>query len=192
MSEHVFRPGGVQMDKDKLDFEHLVQPHLNTAFRTAFLLIHDYHLAQDAVQEALWEAYQSLYRFDVRKGTSFRAWFMKIVTHRALNLIRRKKSTTELNADFMGTGPSPLESILQQETEQQVWRAIQTMKPVHRSTVILYYYGDFSIAEIAKMLGVFEGTVKSRLHKARKLIGEKMKVEEAALGDVEMGVIAND
>lgn len=180
------------MDKDKLDFEHLVQPHLNTAFRTAFLLIHDYHLAQDAVQEALWEAYQSLYRFDVRKGTSFRAWFMKIVTHRALNLIRRKKSTTELNADFMGTGPSPLESILQQETEQQVWRAIQTMKPVHRSTVILYYYGDFSIAEIAKMLGVFEGTVKSRLHKARKLIGEKMKVEEAALGDVEMGVIAND
>ncbi|XOS91418.1 RNA polymerase sigma factor [Brevibacillus laterosporus] len=72
-------------------FEALVQPHLTTAFRVAFLIVHDYHLAQDAVQEALWEAYQSLYRYDERKGTSFRAWFMKIVTHRALNLVRRKK-----------------------------------------------------------------------------------------------------
>jgi len=90
------------------DFEQLVQPHLGTAFRTAFLLIQDYHLAQDAVQEALWEAYQSLYRFDERKGTSFRAWFMKIVTHRALNLVRRKKPTTEISPDTVECGPSPL------------------------------------------------------------------------------------
>ena len=174
------------------DFEQLVQPHLGTAFRTAFLLIQDYHLAQDAVQEALWEAYQSLYRFDERKGTSFRAWFMKIVTHRALNLVRRKKPTTEINPDSMGGAPSPLESVLQQETEQQIWRAIQTMKPVHRSAVVLYYYGDFSIAEIAKMLGVFEGTVKSRLHKARQQIGERMNEEQEVRGSAEMGVIAND
>ncbi|GED69544.1 hypothetical protein BRE01_32460 [Brevibacillus reuszeri] len=174
------------------DFEQLVQPHLGTAFRTAFLLIHDYHLAQDAVQEALWEAYQSLHRFDERKGTSFRAWFMKIVTHRALNLVRRKKPTTEITPDSIGDAQSPLESVLQQETEQQIWRVIQTMKPVHRSTVVLYYYGDFNIAEIAKMLGVFEGTVKSRLHKARKLIGEKLNEGQALRGNAEMGVIAND
>lgn len=180
------------MKKAELDFEKLVQPHLTIAFRTAFLLIHDYHLAQDAVQEALWEAYQYLYRFDERKGTSFRAWFMKIVTYRTLNLARKKKTTTEVDANVMGTGPSPLENIIQQETGQQIWRAIQTMKPVHRSTVVLFYYGDFSIAEIAKMLGVFEGTVKSRLHKARKLIGEKMKEEQSAQGNAEMGVIAND
>ncbi|TPG70198.1 RNA polymerase sigma factor [Brevibacillus laterosporus] len=172
-------------------FEALVQPHLTTAFRVAFLIVHDYHLAQDAVQEALWEAYQSLYRYDERKGTSFRAWFMKIVTHRALNLVRRKKKTEEY-ADSIDPDQNPLESILQKEKEQQIWRAIQTMKPKHRSAVVLYYYEEFSIAEIAKILGVFEGTVKSRLHKARKLIAEKIQAEKETQVITEMGVIMHD
>ncbi|MED1665178.1 RNA polymerase sigma factor [Brevibacillus laterosporus] len=172
-------------------FEALVQPHLTTAFRVAFLIVHDYHLAQDAVQEALWEAYQSLYRYDERKGTSFRAWFMKIVTHRALNMVRRKKKTEEY-ADSIDPDQNPLESILQKEKEQQIWRAIQSMTPKHRSAVILYYYEEFSIAEIAKILGVFEGTVKSRLHKARKLIAEKIQVEKETQVITEMGVIMHD
>ncbi|ATO49336.1 RNA polymerase sigma factor [Brevibacillus laterosporus] len=172
-------------------FEALVQPHLTTAFRVAFLIVHDYHLAQDAVQEALWEAYQSLYRYDERKGTSFRAWFMKIVTHRALNLVRRKKKTEEY-ADSIDPDQNPLESILQKEKEQQIWRAIQTMTPKHRSAVVLYYYEEFSIAEIAKILGVFEGTVKSRLHKARKLIAEKIQAEKETQVINEMGVIMHD
>ncbi|MFB0831279.1 RNA polymerase sigma factor [Brevibacillus laterosporus] len=172
-------------------FEALVQPHLPTAFRVAFLIVHDYHFAQDAVQEALWEAYQSLYRYDERKGTSFRAWFMKIVTHRALNMVRRKKKTEEY-ADSIDPDQNPLESILQKEQEQQIWRAIQSMTPKHRSAVILYYYEQFSVAEIAKILGVFEGTVKSRLHKARKLIAEKIQAEKETQVMTEIGVIMHD
>ena len=174
-----------------VDFETLVQSHLTSAFRVAFLIVHDYHLAQDAVQEALWEAYQSLYRYDTRKGTSFRAWFMKIVTHRALNMVRRKKKTEEY-MDSIDLGQNPLESIIQKEKEQQIWRAIQMMTPKHRSVVILYYYEEFSIAEIAKILGVFEGTVKSRLHKARKLIAEKIQVKKETHVISEMGAIMHD
>ncbi|WP_028546828.1 RNA polymerase sigma factor [Paenibacillus taiwanensis] len=174
-----------------IDFETLVQPHLTSAFRVAFLIVHDYHLAQDAVQEALWEAYQSLYRFDKQKGSSFRAWFIKIVTHRALNMVRRKKKT-EPYMDSIDPGQNPLESILQKEKEQQIWRAIQMMTPKHRSAVILYYYEEFSIAEIAKILGVFEGTVKSRLHKARKLIAEKMQGKKETQIFTELGVNMHD
>lgn len=174
-----------------VNFETLVQPHLTSAFRVAFLIVHDYHLAQDAVQEALWEAYQSLNRYDERKGSSFRAWFMKIVTHRALNVVRRKKKTEEY-MDSIDPGQNPLESILQREKEQQIWRAIQLMTPKHRSAVILYYYEEFSIAEIAKILGVFEGTVKSRLHKARKLIAENIQVKQEKQVITEMGVIMHD
>jgi len=174
-----------------VDFEALVQPHLTSAFRVAFLIVHDYHLAQDAVQEALWEAYKSLYRYDKRKGTSFRAWFIKIVTHRALNMVRRKKNTEEY-LDSIDPGQNPLESILQKEKEQQIWRAIQMMTLKHRSVVILYYYEEFSIAEIAKILGVLEGTVKSRLHKARNLIAEKIQVNKETQVFTEMGVNMHD
>ncbi|WP_152392958.1 RNA polymerase sigma factor [Paenibacillus guangzhouensis] len=177
----------IPKEGEPVDFETLVQPHLTSAFRVAYLIVHDYHLAQDAVQEALWEAYQSLHRYDQRKGTSFRAWFIKIVTHRALNMVRRKKKTEEY-MDSIDPGQTPLESILQKEQEQQIWRVIQMMTPKHRSAVILYYYEEFSIAEIAKILGVFEGTVKSRLHKARKLIAEKMQVKKETQVFTEMGV----
>ncbi|XOS91419.1 RNA polymerase sigma factor [Brevibacillus laterosporus] len=85
-----------------------------------------------------------------------------------------------------------MESILQKEKEQQIWRAIQTMKPKHRSAVVLYYYEGFSISEIAKILGVFEGTVKSRLHKARKLIAVKIQAEKETQEITEMGVIMHD
>lgn len=181
----------IPKEGDSVDFETLVQPHLTSAFRVAFLIVHDYHLAEDAVQEALWEAYRSLYRYDKRKGASFRAWFIKIVTHRALNMVRRKKKTEEY-VDSIDPGQNPLESILQKEKEQQIWRAIQLMAPKHRSAVILYYYEEFSIAEIAKILGVFEGTVKSRLHKARKLIAEQIQVKNETQVFTEMGVFMNE
>ncbi|MDK8182573.1 RNA polymerase sigma factor [Paenibacillus sp. UMB4589-SE434] len=176
---------------DPVDFETLVQPHLTSAFRVAYLIVHDYHLAQDAVQEALLEAYKSLNRYDKRKGTSFRAWFIKIVTHRALNMVRRKKKTEEY-MDSIDPGQNPLETILQKEKEQQIWRAIQLMTPKHRSAVILYYYEEFSIAEIAKILGVFEGTVKSRLHKARKIIAEQIQVRNEKQVFTELGVIMHE
>ncbi|MDF9410377.1 RNA polymerase sigma factor [Brevibacillus laterosporus] len=189
MEENHYSP--ITGEGGPVGFEALVQPHLPTAFRVAFLIVHDYHFAQDAVQEALWEAYQSLYRYDERKGTSFRAWFMKIVTHRALNMVRRKKKT-EAYADSIDPDQNPLESILQKEQEQQIWRAIQSMTPKYRSAVILYYYEEFSVAEIAKILGVFEGTVKSRLHKARKLIAEKIQAEKETQVMTEIGVIMHD
>ncbi|AUM67180.1 RNA polymerase sigma factor [Brevibacillus laterosporus] len=189
MEENHYSP--ITGEGGPVGFEALVQPHLPTAFRVAFLIVHDYHFAQDAVQEALWEAYQSLYRYDERKGTSFRAWFMKIVTHRALNMVRRKKKT-EAYADSIDPDQNPLESILQKEQEQQIWRAIQSMTPKHRSAVILFYYEEFSVAEIAKILGVFEGTVKSRLHKARKLIAEKIQAEKETQVMTEIGVIMHD
>lgn len=66
------------------------------------------------------------------------------------------------------------------------------MTPKHRSAVVLYYYEEFSIAEIAKILGVFEGTVKSRLHRARKLIVEKIQVEKETQVLTEMGVSMHD
>ena len=106
-------------------------------------------------------------------------------------MVRRKKNTEEY-LDSIDPGQNPLESILQKEKEQQIWRAIQMMTLKHRSVVILYYYEEFSIAEIAKILGVFEGTVKSRLHKARNLIAEKIQVNKETQVFTEMGVNMHD
>ncbi|WP_426984045.1 RNA polymerase sigma factor [Brevibacillus borstelensis] len=176
---------------DSAGFEELVRPHLAMAYRTALLIIHDRQLAQDAVQEALFEVYQSLDRFDPDRGVSFRTWFAKIVTHRALNAVRRHKPVSEYQ-ERADESTNPLNSVIEREEQQQIWKAICEMKVKHRTVVILYYYGDFSVAEIAEMLGVFEGTVKSRLHHARKLIAAKLQGRDDAPHLSKIGVSANE
>lgn len=180
--------------KEKIDsasFEQLVRPHLAMAYRTACLIIRDRQLAQDAVQEALVEVYQSLERFDPERGRSFRAWFAKIVTHRALNAVRRFKPVDEFQ-EWPDQSTNPLDSVIEREEQQQIWKVICGMKVNHRTVVILFYYGDFSVAEISEMLGVFQGTVKSRLHHARKLIAAELRRQDETLEMMKIGVSAND
>ncbi|MGE7272745.1 RNA polymerase sigma factor [Brevibacillus panacihumi] len=176
---------------DSASFEQLVRPHLAMAYRTACLIIRDRQLAQDAVQEALVEVYQSLERFDPERGRSFRAWFAKIVTHRALNAVRRFKPVDEYQ-EWPDESTNPLDSVIEREEQQQIWKAICGMKVKHRAVVILFYYGDFSVAEIAEMLGVFQGTVKSRLHHARKQIAAELRGQDETPDLLKIGVSAND
>ncbi|WP_064200294.1 RNA polymerase sigma factor [Brevibacillus brevis] len=155
-------------------FEQLVKPYLAMAYRTAYLIIHDKHLAQDAVQEGLIEAYQHIDRLDKKRGMAFRNWLYRIITFRALNLVRKQKPVVEYEEMIPEEATTPLDNVIQREEQRQIWQAIRSMKAEHRAVIILYYYEGFSVSEIAKITGSFEGTVKSRMHKARKLIAQQL------------------
>jgi RNA polymerase sigma-70 factor (ECF subfamily) len=64
--------------------------------------------------------------------------------------------------------PSALEELVEAETKSLIKQEIEKLDIKHRTVVVLYYYNELSIAEIAKIVGCFEGTVKSRLANARK------------------------
>lgn len=68
----------------------------------------------------------------------------------------------------------PLEQILKAEMSSELWKAVNRLGMKHRTVVLLYYYNDLSTKEIAAMTGTLEGTVKSRLHKARLLLREQL------------------
>ncbi len=144
------------------------------AYRTAVLIIHDRHAAQDAVQDALVEVFQNIRRFEPRKSASFATWFYRIVVHRALNAARRRRNFFEFK-DTMSSEPTPSEIVMTREDKERVWAAIQAMKPEYRAVIVLHYFHDFSIEEISGILRVRQGTVKSRLHKARKLIASRLR-----------------
>lgn len=172
-------------------FGDLVKPYLPKAYRTAFLIVNDRHLAQDAVQEALVEAYQSIHRFQEDRGIPFRAWFTKMITYRAINLIRKSKKVQAVASppeDEFG----PLDQMVEQEKNQRIWKAIRKLKEKQRVVILLYYFEGFSIAETAKILGVFEGTVKSRLHKARKEIEADLQDELQMWGIQQKEVVTGE
>jgi RNA polymerase sigma factor (sigma-70 family) len=156
-------------DGDMKAFDLLVQPHLVMAFRTSVLIIRDHHLAQDAVQNALIEAYQTLYRFIENQAFSFRPWFYKIVVFRSLNIVRQKRPVMDY-FERMDAIPSTIEMIVQNEEKQLLWQAIQSMNVEFRTVLILHYFEEFKIDVIAKILNIRQGTVKFRMHKARKML----------------------
>jgi RNA polymerase sigma factor (sigma-70 family) len=163
-------------DGDMIAFDLLMRPYLSMAYRTAFLIISDHHLAQDAVQNALIEVFQSLHRFNESKAFSFRSWFYKIVVFRSLNILRQKKPVMDYVERINGF-PSPIEIMVLNEEKLLLWSAIQSMKVEYRAVLILHYFEEFKIDDIAKILNIRQGTVKSRLHKSRKLLEKLLSSE---------------
>lgn len=72
----------------------------------------------------------------------------------------------------------PLEQILQTERSAELWKAVDHLDIKYRTVILLYYYNDFSTREIARITGTLEGTVKSRLYKARTLLRERLTAEQ--------------
>ena len=73
---------------------------------------------------------------------------------------------------------APLESVLRTEEREQLWDAVQGLEIRQRTAVVLYYYNQMSTKEIAKAMGCLEGTVKSRLHTARKNLKDRLNARE--------------
>ncbi len=86
-----------------------------------------------------------------------------------------KKSTEYIREDKKADGP--LESVLEAETAKEIQAAIIHLDIKYRTVVLLYYYNELSTREIAHITGTMEGTVKSRLHKARKLLKDLLKAD---------------
>jgi RNA polymerase sigma-70 factor (ECF subfamily) len=82
----------------------------------------------------------------------------------------------------------PLAAVLKAEVSSEIQSALQCLDLKYRTVVLLYYYNELSTKEIAKVTGTMEGTVKSRLFKARKLLKDLLKEESSADKEEERGV----
>jgi RNA polymerase sigma factor (sigma-70 family) len=151
---------------DETAFAELLSPYIKNARKTAYLLLHDYSLAEDAVQEAMLQTYNSMSRYDSKKSL-FKTWFNGIVVNCALKISRKKRFWLK-----MGEEPShhntPERKQLHDEESKYVYSCIKRLTFKLRTVIILHYYQELSIEEIAETLDINDGTVKSRLFNARK------------------------
>lgn len=147
-------------------FGALVRIHQKAALRVAFLVVRDRAEAEDVTQEALVKAYDALDGF--RIGSPLRPWLLRIVRNEALNRVRgRKRREFYARKLFVesvtgGAAPSPETIFLTGSTRVAVLAAMENL-PEKYSTVLYHrYLLDLSEAEVAKVLGMPKGTVKSR------------------------------
>jgi RNA polymerase sigma-70 factor (ECF subfamily) len=133
--------------------------------------------AADAVQDAFHAAWRRRRSYSQKRG-ELRAWFLKIVRNRCLDLIRRRKirGTEPVSLSEL-TSPqgSPEQHAQQRELVELVSAQLMQMPTEQREVILLRDYHDLSYAEIASVLGMASGTVMSRLHRARKELRRRME-----------------
>lgn len=150
-------------DGDRDAFRYLVEAYKHPLYGTAVLMTGNPALAEEHVQEALLNAWRGIRSF--RRGRPFKPWLMRILVNDVLSGQRRRA----LRTVPLDESPEPraasdeAEAITNRETLRQ---ALDQLTPEHREVVILRYFADLSVAEVARSTGVREGTVKSRLHRA--------------------------
>ena len=159
-------------------FHALLERHRQVLFGTAYLLTRDSHRAEDLVQEALIRIWRGLPT--LRSGGSFKAWVMRVLVNEAMSMHRKKRveQTQMDDALLMPEDGAEVENeVLREEERQALQRGLERLGEDHRQVVVLHYYAELSIPEIARTLGCREGTVKSRLHRALRHLGGVLKAD---------------
>jgi RNA polymerase sigma-70 factor, ECF subfamily len=160
-------------DEDRRElFGALTSVELTPAYNLADRILNDRGEAEDAVHEAVLRAWTG---FDKLKDqTLFRAWFTRIVVNICRDKLRRRKIVRfEPLGDIDPPAKDPFEHGLMREA---IGRAIDTLSAEQRVVVVLRFWNDLPVNDIARIVGIPAGTVKWRLHAAGKHL-------RAALGD---------
>ena len=147
---------------DRVAFDRLVEPHLGVALGAARLITGHEADAADAVQDALltsWRALESL-----RDPQLFAAWFRTIVIRSATRFVRRRGQVFELDLE----APGPSDSIEREVDRRLLARAFARLDSKDRVLLTLHHYWQLPVSESAQLLGLPEGTVRSRVHHALK------------------------
>jgi RNA polymerase sigma-70 factor (ECF subfamily) len=168
-------------------FRELVGRHLPRIRRLlAALLNGDAEDMADAEQEILAGLWTGIDRF--RFASSFRTWLYRFCRNRAIDLLRREgrhRRRGEAAARAAATAASvdpadPGEGLEREERRRRVREALATLSPDDRMLVVMKDVEDLGIAEIAATTGLPEGTVKSRLHRAREKLARRLGEGAAA------------
>ena len=165
---------------DSLAIERLVQTYQRDVYRLALSILDDADEADDATQEVFVAALRALDSF--RGESSLKTWLFRIAVNVCRNRMHREKGRGKLRQVlqnlFRRDTPHPESEAMQHETESALWRAVRALDDRHRIPVILRYYHDLPVAEIAETLGLPVGTVHSRLNHARDKLRTMLKENE--------------
>lgn len=183
------------LDGDEQAFEALVKRYRRELFNFLARFTGNSALAEDVFQEAFLQVHISAARFDMSRR--LKPWLFTIAANKARDALRSRsrRQAAPLDASVGGDDehgsyadlmpanvPQPDESILNLETRRVVLEIVSQMPASLKTVLLLCYFHDFPYKDIAEMLSVPLGTVKSRLHAALKDFGRRWQVAAKRLG----------
>jgi len=170
------------------DFETALLPLLDRAYGLAYGLTHDRADAEDLVQEAALLAFKARAQF--QPGTNFKAWFYRILVNAFYGQrrkARRQGETVDLESvpalylydrtaeiGLHAHSDDPAAELLGRLDAEQIVAALEALPEEYRAACSLYFVQEFSYEEIAQTLDIPLGTVRSRIHRGRRLLQQRL------------------
>lgn len=152
------------------DFDALIGPHVDLALRLAVTMLRDRAAAEDAVQDAAFNASRALPR--LQPGSNVRAWFLTIVANQCRSRLRsRGWGVLRSEVDRPSADPADASTL-----RTDLSRALLTLEPLDRAAVYLHHYEDLSVDDVARSLGTSPGAARSRIHRAIKRLRLELEV----------------
>ncbi|MCW5874426.1 MAG: RNA polymerase sigma factor [Anaerolineales bacterium] len=158
--------------------ESLVLEHKDRLFRFCLSILDDAADAEDATQESFIAALKALKNY--REESSFQTWLFSIALNVCRSQLRQRKRRARLASSAAldlarGSSNNPEREVIESERADALWHAIHNLDEKHRLPIILRYYHELSVQEIAEVLGIAEGTVHSRLSISRLQLNGTLK-----------------
>jgi RNA polymerase sigma-70 factor (ECF subfamily) len=163
-------------------FEAVFQDYRKMVFKTAYLMTGSKEEAEDVLQEVFVSVWRSRKTFNPKKG-KLSTWIYRITVNRCLSRRRRKKPALlpleDKNIDLPYTKPTkqPEEILVTRLEYERLVKAMNALDSKHRSVLVLRYFNDLSYDEIAQVIGIPLGTVKSRISQALKSLRAQMSAQ---------------
>jgi RNA polymerase sigma factor (sigma-70 family) len=161
-------------------FSELVSSFQDMAVGYAYSILGDFHLAEDAAQEAFLDAYRHLR--DLREPLAFPGWLRRIVFKHCDRRTRKRSPTLvsiEEAFETRSSTPSPEDMAERNEMTVRLTDALHELPEKQRAVLVLYHMSGHSLAELSEFLNVPVGTVKKRLHDGREKLREILTDEVA-------------
>ena len=160
-------------DKEKEIFIQNINENRLKMYKTAIAILKNEDDANDAIQDALYSAYKNY--GSLKEKSYFSTWIIRILINKCYDIIKRNKKIAYID-DSITENTTGEED--QYEVESSLEWVLKQIDKDLKEIVVLYYYDELSVSEIANILKIPQGTVKSRLSRAREQIGKIMKKEE--------------
>jgi len=167
---------------DAQAYRRLVERYSDRAYGLAFRMLGSAPEAEEVAQDAFVRAWRAFPRF--RGDSSFSTWLHRIVVRRALDrsaVLKSRRAREGPLEELMTSkpiAPHAEDPAGQKERSLRLERLLDSLSDVQRAAVMLYYYEDRSVDEVAAALGLPGGTVKTHLHRARGLLRARWMAEE--------------
>lgn len=176
---------GQALRGDQTAFGRLMHRYGGAVYNLAYRMLGNSQDAEDASQEIFLRSYMRLESFD--QARRFSTWLLSIASNYCIDRLRRRRFNWMTLDDVAFSLPSgergPERLALDHDQQERVQRALQQLPDHYRLVLVLFYWYDLSYAEIEQVTGLTESTIKTRLHRARRMLATALGPEERMLWD---------